>query len=124
MQIVQMLKRGNSYLLARVVDEDALNSDYIKHNFKIGEVYEYIVCSNYDGKEWDGGNYYGRDSLQGALDHVESGNKICYNRMSELATLFKDGLIEDDEENARAYFEEICEMDEDELEYFGLKGEE
>jgi hypothetical protein len=41
-------------------------------------------------------------------------------RLEELATLFKDGLMEDDEETAMEYFEENCEMTESEMEYFGI----
>lgn len=124
MQIVQMMKRGNQFLLARVVDEDAMHDNYIKAHFKIGEVYEYVVCSNYNGKDWHGGDYYGYRYLQSAIDAFNKGHSITYARMSELATLFKDGLIEDDEESAKEYFLGECDMDEDELRYFGIENEE
>lgn len=42
-------------------------------------------------------------------------------RLEELATLFKDGLIEDDRESALEYFDEICEMSEEEKEWFGIE---
>ena len=42
-------------------------------------------------------------------------------RLEELATLFKDGLIEDDRESAMEYFDEICEMSEEEKEWFGIE---
>lgn len=124
MQIIKMMQRGSRFLLARVVDEDALADNYIKAHFKIGEVYEYVVCSNYNGKEWNGGDYYGYRYLQSAIDAFNVGHSITYARMSELATLFKDGLIEDDEDSAMEYLQIECDMDKDELEYFGIKVEE
>lgn len=123
MQIVTMMKRGSRYLLARVVDEDAMADNYIKSHFKIGEVYEYVVCANYNGKEWDCGDYYGYRYLQSAIDAFNKGHSITYARLSELATLFKDGLIEDDEENAMEYFLGECDMVDDELDYFGIEYE-
>ena len=119
-----MMSRGNRYLLARVVDEDALHDPYIKSKYKVGDVYEYVVCSFWNGKEWDNGDYYGNRYLQSAIDAFNRGESITYARMSELATLFKDGLIEDDEESAREYFINECDMDEDELKYFGIETEE
>lgn len=47
-------------------------------------------------------------------------NYIPRPRLEELATLFKDGLIEDDEEQANIYFDEICEMNESEKNFFGI----
>ena len=44
-------------------------------------------------------------------------------RLEELATLFKDGLIEDDEESAMEYFDEVCEMTDEEKEFFGIETE-
>ena len=44
-------------------------------------------------------------------------------RLEELATQFKDGLIEDDEESALIYFDEVCEMSESEKEFFGIETE-
>lgn len=42
-------------------------------------------------------------------------------RLEELATLFKDGLISDDRDSALEYFDEICEMSEEEKEWFGIE---
>ena len=42
-------------------------------------------------------------------------------RLSELATLFKDGLISDDRESAMEYFNEVCEMTDEEKEWFGIE---
>lgn len=44
-------------------------------------------------------------------------------RLEELATQFKDGLIEDDEEQALIYFDEVCEMSESEKGFFGIETE-
>ena len=44
-------------------------------------------------------------------------------RLEELATQFKDGLVEDDEEQALIYFDEVCEMTESEKEFFGIETE-
>ena len=48
---------------------------------------------------------------------------IPRDRLIELATLFKDGLIEDDEESAMEYFDDTCGMDEEEIRFFGLESE-
>ena len=45
---------------------------------------------------------------------------ISWARMSEIATLLKDGLIEDDEEEAYRYMAEVVELSDIEAEYFGL----
>lgn len=50
-------------------------------------------------------------------------NYIPRCRLEELATQFKDGLIEDDEESAMEYFDEVCEMTDSEKEFFGIKTE-
>lgn len=60
-----------------------------------------------------------------ALDYFRSKTEtdyISYDRAMELATLFKDGLIEDDKETAMEYFENQCDMDEREMKFFGIEG--
>lgn len=42
-------------------------------------------------------------------------------RLEELATLFKDGLISDDRDSALEYFDECCEMTEEEKSFFGIE---
>lgn len=42
-------------------------------------------------------------------------------RLEELATLFKDGLISDDRDSALEYFDECCEMSEEEKSFFGIE---
>jgi len=48
-------------------------------------------------------------------------NYIPRTRLEELATLFKDGLISDDRESAMEYFDEYCEMSEEEKSFFGIE---
>ena len=48
-------------------------------------------------------------------------NYIPRCRLEELTTLFKDGLIADDEESAMEYFDEVCEMSKNEKEFFGIQ---
>lgn len=48
---------------------------------------------------------------------------IPYCRLEELATQFKDGLIADDKDSAMEYFDEVCEMTEEEKKFFGIKTE-
>ena len=66
------------------------------------------------------------EALGKALDvfrlYTES-RYISRSRLEELATLFKDGLILDDEESAMEYFTEECEMEGNELEFFGIETE-
>ena len=50
-------------------------------------------------------------------------NYIPRCRLEELATQFKDGLIEDDEYSAMEYFNEVCEMEDYEKKFFGIETE-
>lgn len=45
---------------------------------------------------------------------------ISRRRLEELATLFKDGLMEDDPGEAMVYFRKVCKMTDEELEFFGI----
>jgi hypothetical protein len=92
-------------------------------------VKEFVVCKNFNAnaKEyewWDYGHYF--PTIEGAMNgwNMKVLDRPTYDRLSELATLFKDGLVEDDEETAMEYFENTCEMTDDEMEYFGLKESE
>ena len=49
---------------------------------------------------------------------------IPWARMSEIATLLKDGLIEDGEEEAYRYMADVVELSDTEAEYFGLDMEQ
>ena len=66
------------------------------------------------------------EALQDMIDYFRMRTETDYiprNRLEELATQFKDGLLEDDEESAMEYFDEVCEMTESEKEFFGIKSE-
>lgn len=97
---------------------------------------QYCICRNYnpDAKEdqqYDGGTYfcYWGDKerkpyfLSAALENFRvktEDNYVPRTRLEELATKFKDGLIEDDRESAMEYFDYECEMTEEEKEWFGI----
>ncbi len=49
---------------------------------------------------------------------------ISWARMSEIATVLKDGLIEDGEEEAYRYMADVAELSDTEAEYFGLDMEQ
>ncbi len=63
------------------------------------------------------------EALFKALDYylMRTNDKhITWTRLSEIATLLKDGLIEDGEEEAYHYMAEVAELSDAEAEYFGL----
>lgn len=97
---------------------------------------QYCVCSNYDeneeeDKQYESGTYfcYWGDKerkayfLSTALELFRVRTERDYisrYRLEELATKFKDGLIEDDRESAMEYFEYECELTEEEKEWLGI----
>jgi hypothetical protein len=97
---------------------------------------QYAVASGYnpDGKEdeqWSHASYfmyYGNEQakalyLQAALDMFRARSEENYiprYRLEELATKFKDGLLEDDKEEAMIFFDEECELTDSEKEWFGI----
>lgn len=97
----------------------------------IDKGHEYVVACGFDGKQWSQGYYYThwRESeirkvycLYAAIDHFMSlvdENYITRSRIEELATKFKDGLLEYDEDYAMEFFEE-CELTESEMEWLGI----
>ena len=63
------------------------------------------------------------EALFKALDYylTQTNEKhIPWTRISEIATLLKDGLIEDGEEEAYRYMADAAELSDTEAEYFGL----
>ena len=99
---------------------------------------QYVVACGFDetlpeGSQWSQGYYYTHwnDSeivkqrmLSAALDYYRTLTETDYIprcRLEELATYFKDGLISDDRESAFEYFDEICEMSEEEKSFFGIE---
>lgn len=96
----------------------------------------YIVACGYSalerwGRQWEHGVYYmfsnNKEKLVALNKATEklfekvNENYISRTRLEELATFFKDGLISDDRESAMEYFDKVCEMTEEEKEYFGIK---
>ena len=101
---------------------------------------QYVVACGFDetqseGSQWTQGYYYThwntseivkQRMLSAALEYYRTLTETDYIprcRLEELATQFKDGLIEDDEESAMEYFNEVCEMTENEKEFFGIETE-
>ena len=82
----------------------------------------YTVCSWMYGK-------YGREEylvLQDALDAFRARTENTYiprSRLEELATKFKDGMFscDLDEEEYDEFFNDECDMTDDELDFFGMK---
>lgn len=67
------------------------------------------------------------ETLFKAVDYYlmrTNSNHISWARMSEIATLLKDGLIGDDEEEAYRYMVDVAELSDTEVEYFGLDMEQ
>ena len=63
-------------------------------------------------------------ALASCVDYFRSKTEEGYIprcRLEELATFFKDGLISDDRESAFEYFDEICEMSDEEKSFFGIE---
>lgn len=97
---------------------------------------QYCVCRNYnpeakEDQQYDNGSYFcywGATNLKAytlslAIDCFRiktEENYISRSRLKELADKFKDGLMQDDEESAMEYFIEECEMEDYELEFFGI----
>ena len=77
----------------------------------------------------DFGKYSSLTEIEALQDMIElfrmrtEENYIPRCRLEELATQFKDGLIEDDKESAMECFDEACEMTENEKEFFGIETE-
>ena len=99
---------------------------------------QYVVACGFDetlpeNQQWSQGYYYTHwNTSEIVKQRMLSVALECYRtltetdyipryRLEELATLFKDGLIEDDEESAIEYFNEVCEMSESEKDFFGIK---
>ena len=102
---------------------------------------QYVVACGFDetlpeNQQWTQGYYYThwntseavvkQRMLSAALEYYRTLTETDYIprcRLEELATQFKDGLIEDNEESAMEYFDEVCEMTDSEKEFFGIETE-
>ena len=79
------------------------------------------TCCYYDFGE--GFSLTRAEALFKALDYylMRTNEKhIPWTRMSEIATVLKDGLLEDDEEEAYRYMADTAELSDAEAEYLGL----
>ena len=100
---------------------------------------QYAVVSGLDKKiggwDWtccyyDFGKFSGltrAEALFKALDYylMRTDEKhISWARMSEIATVLKDGLIEDDEAEAYHFMADVAELSDTEAEYLGLNMEQ
>lgn len=119
------------------------NYSLVEHDTSDGSFYEYIVVKNFNiqTQSWDTGDYFTPGMLHsdntqllyyskaldfllykaGIVSHYKGefeNQKIPYNRIVELATKFKDELV--DSYSERDFFEEECEMTDEELDFFGL----
>lgn len=97
---------------------------------------QYAVVSGYDpmqpeDQQWSHGKYfrYGNDksrkaeSLSNALEkfrYETEKDYITKQRLEELSTLFKDELLENSKTDALEYFAEVCNMSDEEKEFFGI----
>ena len=101
---------------------------------------QYVVACGFEetqpeGSQWAQGYYYThwntseivkQRMLSAALEYYRTLTETDYIprcRLEELATQFKDGLIEDDEESAMEYFDEVCEMEDYEKKFFEIETE-
>ena len=81
---------------------------------------------NYTVRYWNFGEYSSIskcEALALALDCFRTKTEEDYisrSRLEELATKFKDGLLEDDYCSAMEYFKGECEMSESEMKWFGI----
>ncbi len=97
---------------------------------------QYIVASGYDATEpenqqWSNGTYFthwgDKEAKQNmffaAVEYFRCkvDDYIPRCRLEEIATLFKDKLLELDEEEARYCFDEDCDLRENERQWFGIE---
>ena len=83
------------------------------------------TCCYYDFGKFSG--LTKAEALFKALDYYlarTDEKHIPWARMSEIATVLKDGLIEDGEEEAYRYMADIAELSDTEAEYLGLDMEQ
>ena len=120
------------------------NYSLVEHDTSDGSFYEYIVVKNFNiqTQSWDTGDYFTPGMLHsdntqllfyskaldfllykaGVVSHYKGefeNQKIPYNRIVELATKFKDELV--DSYSEQDFFEKECEMTNEELDFFGLE---
>lgn len=105
---------------------------------------EYVIARNFNAEEfsWDSARDNYAYSVESALAtllsrlgsdfvksqrqlEIERNTGITFDRACELASKFKDGLFgtDLDEEEYNEFFLDECEMNEEELEFFGIEME-
>lgn len=105
---------------------------------------EYVIARNFNAEEfsWDSASNNYAYSMESALAtllsrlgsdfvksqrqlEIERNTGITFDRACELASKFKDGLFgaDLDEEEYNEFFLDECEMNEEELEFFGIEME-
>lgn len=105
--LIQRKNAMDEYAVVRFLDEEKGEWGY--------------TCTYYNFGEYS--NLSESKALMLALDDFLARTEneyISRSRLIELATLFKDGLIQDDEESAMEYFNETCEMEDHEKDFFGI----
>lgn len=121
MRCEKLLQKGNYALILR---KKSLDEYAVVHglNEETGEW-------NHTVDYWNFGRYSRLDQTEALQKAVEcfrvktENNYINRYRLEELATQFKDGLLQDDKESAMEYFTEECEMTDYEMEFFGIEME-
>lgn len=113
-----LLEKGNYALILR---NESLSEIAVVFNLdKTNGIWGYTV--NY--MDYEENKAYALSIMLDLFRSKTEDNYISRCRLEELATLFKDGLIEDDRDSALEYFDEYCEMTEEEKSFFGIEIEE
>lgn len=113
-----LLEKGNYALILR---NESLSEIAVVFNLdKTNGIWGYTV--NY--MDYEENKAYVLSIMLDLFRSKTEDNYISQCRLEELATLFKDGLIEDDRDSALEYFDEVCEMTEEEKSFFGIEIEE
>lgn len=112
----------------------AQKKEYALIKMESTEEYKIVsdICADgswaYTAASWTYGKY-GREEylvMQDALDAFRARTENTYiprSRLEELATKFKDGMFscDLDEEEYDEFFDDECDMTDDELDFFGMK---
>ena len=105
-----LIMRGKSmtqYAVVRGLDKETGGWDWACCYYDFGEFFSVTKA----------------EALFKALDYYlmrTNEQHISWARMSEIVKLLKDGLIEDDEDEAYRYMVDVVELSDAEAEYFGL----
>lgn len=122
MNYQEILTKGNYSLILRkqLLDEYAvvhgLNKETGSWNHTVG-YWNFCEFSALDQAK----------ALSAAIDCFRNKTEESYIprcRLEELATQFKDALLEDDKYSALVFFDDFCEMTESEKEWFGIDEED